>query len=297
MKTGFHFKTIWVIESLPNGEYRTGKELYDDVLYYKHIQDPNVLVEFVEVTDKSSLKEQLGKILLTLKSTGQIPLIHFETHGNKEGLELKSGDFVLYEDLCQILREINILTQNNLFVIVAACNGAYLSFILKNSLTMPCPFWGICGPSVKINAVDIIAGYSAFYDEAFISANMNAALDRLKQSIPHHANNFNIWNSEYMFVHAFKHYLHDYCNSNAVDQRTKSILQQVQSGLNDTFSAEKIESYVRERLGTENGQRQEFERMKALFFMHNLYPGVSSLPNPSFGEMMKFRLLEKEITQ
>jgi len=297
LHTGFGFKTIWLLESLPDGQYHTGRELHRTVLLPRQREDPGLLVEFVDIPNRAALFGALEKIRSTLASTGQVPLIHLETHGDKKGVSLKSGEHVLYEELCPVLRKINVLAQNNLFVVVAACNGVYLSFILSNSLTDPSPFWGVCGPSVEISAGDVIDGYSAFYGEALVSADMNAAIGRLKQAIPHHADKFNIWNSEYLFMLAFRHYLHVHCNPKAIDQRAESIVKEARAGLGTALDAEQCDRYVRERLGTEDGQKREFERMITRFFMHDIYPRNPSLPSPSFEDMRRIRLVEKDAQQ
>lgn len=282
LHTGFGFKTIWLLESLPDGEYHTGRELYRTVLLPRRRENPGLLVEFVDIPNRKALFRALKKIRSTLASTGQVPLIHLETHGDEKGMSLKSGEFVRYEEICPVLRTINVLAQNNLFVVVAACNGAYLSFILSNNLTDPCPFWGVCGPSVEISAGDIIDGYAAFYHKALDSADMNAAINRLKEAIPRHADKFNIWNSEFLFLLAFRHYLQAYCSSAAIDQRTEAMVKKAKADLGEALDAGKCKRYVRERLGTEDGQRRDFERMRESFFMHDIYPKNPSLPSPSF---------------
>ena len=297
LRTGFGFKTIWVLESLPNGEYRTGKALYENVLLPMHSKDPGLLVEFLDVPNRIALLDALETIRSTLESTGDVPLVHMETHGNQEGVGLKSGECVRYEEICPTLRRINILGRNNLFIVVAACHGVHLSFILRDLLAEPCPFWGVCGPSEEISAGDIIDGYSAFYGEALASADMNAALSKLKQAIPRHADKFNIWNSEYLFLLAFRHYLHHCCNADAVKQRAKAIIDEAQAGLRNTLDTTECANYVRKRLGTEAGQAQEFERMKRRFFMHDLYPQDSSLPSPSFEDMRTVKLIGEGVNQ
>lgn len=290
MMTGFGFKTIWVIESLFDGDYRTGKELYDDVLYYKHVQDPSVLVEFVEVTDKAQLFATLARITDDLRKTGNVPLLHIETHGSKEGLVLKSGESVRYEELLPALRTINVIAQNNLFVVAAACEGGYLSFVLRESLTSPCPFWGICGPSVEVSAQDVFKGYSAFYAELLVSSDAKNALVKLQEAIPAHGDKFNIWNAEYLFLLAFRHYADSLCTGEALQTRVNALVTAAFALLGEGLDTEGYRRYVEELLGTPDGQRQQFELLKTKFFLHDIYPGNRHLPNPDFDHAMKVLL-------
>ena len=292
LKTEFGFRTIWVIESLPEGEYRTGKELREDVLYYLQIKDPGLYVEFVEVEGRTDLFVALATVKSTIERTGQVPLLHLETHGAVEGLSLKSGEFVRYDDLFLPLREMNILVQNNLFVVVAACSGAHLIQIINPSARSP--VWGFCGPSKEVTAQDIFRGYKAFYKEAVTTGDMNRALSQLKAAIPHCADLFHIWNSEYLFLHAFRRYLTDWCSPQAIDRRTDAIIAKSKADLGDAPNWREYERNIRTRLGTEEGQRREFDRLKRHFFFHDLYPRVDALPNPSFEMAMELRVNDGE---
>ena len=289
MRTTFGFKKIWVIESLPDGEYRTGKVLYDDVLFYKNLQNPNLLVEFVEVHNRKDVTTVLERITDNLRTTGHIPLLHFETHGNKDGMGLKNGDFIGHEELLPFLREINILTKHNLLVVVSACNGAYLTKILANSLTLPCPVWGICGPSESISAGDLVTGYSAFYNELLVPSNLNSAITKLRQSIPKHADKFSILNSEYLFMGAFDKYIQNMCTPDSVEKRTKAIIDATRTLSDNSVNFEQKEAKVRALLGTQEGQKQCYNFLKGKFFMHDRYPGEASLPDPPFEMAMKIR--------
>ncbi len=297
MQTGFGFKTIWVIESLPDGDYRTGKELYDDVLCYKQIQHPGFLIEFIDVADRLQLFAALGRITNDLRQTGNVPLLHIETHGSKEGLTLKSSEFVRYEELLPAFRTINVLAQNNLFVVVAACEGGYLAFVLRESLTSPCPFWGICGPSVEISAGDVLKAYSAFYEQLLVSSDAKQALAELQQAIPAHGAKFNIWNAEYLFLLAFRHYVENLCKGSTLQTRVNGIVAIAFALVGDRLDVEGYRRYIEDLLGTPDGQRQQFEFLKTKFFLHDIYPGHEELPNPKFEHAMKLLLRDKEVHQ
>lgn len=291
MEHGFGFNTIWVIDSVPDGERKTGEELYE-FLCLKNLRDRNFIIEFIKVQDRRSLFESLERVKSKLLEKGQIPLLHFDMHGSAEGLQLKSGDFVRYEELLPLLREINILTQHNLFLMVAACEGVYFIRILIGNLSKPAPFWGICGPAVEIYPDDVIKGYSAFYDEVLTSGDLNAALEKLKQAIPHQAEKIGIESSVELFMKAFKGYLETYCTPEAVDERVNKIMGAVKGecepvvGIIDSAESH-FREYVKFQLGTKEGQQMAFEKKKAIFFLHDRYPTNKDLPNPSFDLIIK----------
>ncbi|MFA6242941.1 MAG: hypothetical protein WC655_18520 [Candidatus Hydrogenedentales bacterium] len=289
MNTGFGFKTIWVIESLPDGDYRTGRELYDDTLVFYNIRDPELCVEFVEVVDRAGLFSVLQQVKSRVQQTGQVPLLHLEAHGDVDGLQLKHGEFITFEELMAPLRDINILVQNNLFVVVAACRGAHL--IKGIDLDKRSPVWGFCGPSREISADDVHHGYRAFYEEAVTSANMNLALAKLKEAIPHCADHFHLLNSEYLFLLAYREYFTQTTTPQAIEERINRLSATLRAELPGPMDWHEAERMLQVRFGTEEGWRSDFERLKANFFFHDLYPAGASLPNPTYEDAMRFTML------
>lgn len=290
MRTICGFKTIWVIESLPAGDYCTGKTLYEDVLRYKNFNKPKLIVELIDVQDRKNLIDVLEKISEDSKSTGHTQLLHLETHGNTEGMSLKNSDFIRYEELLPCLREINVLSQHNLFIVVAACQGAYMAKLLADKLTLVCPFWGICGPSDTISAEDLIKGYTAFYDELLLPSSFGDALAKLKQAIPNHGVKFTILNSEYLFMVAYKNYLESKCSKEAVEKRIRAMVVKSAGNRAEYLNVEDLERRARSSFGTVAGQQLDFDFLKEKFFLHDIYPRNELLPNPSFEMMMKIKL-------
>jgi len=107
----------------------------------------------------AQLFDLLEEIADNVKKHDEMPLLHFETHGSKEGLTLTNA-YVSYIELLPDLRKINVLTCNNLFIIVAACQGVYLRDILIPSLGEAAPFWGVCGPRDEPNGPVLLEAYT-----------------------------------------------------------------------------------------------------------------------------------------
>lgn len=222
LSTRMGFRTVWVVESLPEGDRRTGKELYDDVLYYENVKDPEIYIQFRRVENRTGLSLVQREIKSTVKKTRQVPLLHLDTHGNTLGIQLKSGEFVRFEGMIPWFRSMNKRSQNNFFVVVAACHGAYL--VQHINPTQPSPFWGICGPSEEIKPTDVVTGYQAFYAELFKTQSLNSALLAFNREAPSQANKVHIWNSEYLFRECFQKYLSDFCTPGKIEGRTQAML-------------------------------------------------------------------------
>lgn len=292
LKTSFAFSSVWVIQSLRETDFKSGKQIHNMIQTLAKGKYSWLQVEFVEVDDKKGLFETLSRIKSSFQDTGKIPLIHFETHGDQDGLELRSGEFVPYTDLCPLFREINILTKNNLFIVSATCHGGHLAFLLHGSITEPCPFWGILGETERVSQLDVVSGYSAFYRELLDSVNINSALCKLNEAVSDGVE-FEVWNSEYLFMLAFKYYLENTSTPDAMEQRTEALLKESGISPGDTANLLVAKSIIHQCIGTEEGHRMAFEKRKKAFLMHDIYPG-ESLPDPSFDTMKSFQLVKRE---
>lgn len=123
---------IFVIQSLPNDDRPTGKELYDDVIR-RHIDflQPESLKmthAFFDPQDKTAFIEILKYIKTNSSYLAGGLLIHFEIHGNsnQDGLVFADQSFMSWTELVELLRPINVETSNNLFITLATCYGRYL---------------------------------------------------------------------------------------------------------------------------------------------------------------------------
>lgn len=169
----FNFNKIYIIESL-NPREQSGKDLYDDLLRWKI---KNLKSELIQVEDKSEFYEAIFHIIEEHKNFGYYPMLHVEVHGNKNGIELKSKEFINWEDFYQLLMEINMHLGNHLFLTLAVCNGAYL--MRQIQLDKPSPFFGFIGSFEESSIEDLMIRYNEFYKELLESLDVYSATKRL----------------------------------------------------------------------------------------------------------------------
>jgi hypothetical protein len=158
-----------------------GKRLYEDTLVWKGIKVDGIKCELSQPKNTFSFFEVLEKIRYEA-TNGVFPIVHIEAHGSKDGLEVASGDFVEWEAFRKSLTEINISCQNNLTVIMAACEGIYLFQIVQP--IHRAPFCVLIGPKRKVTAGELEKDYSSFYSELLESFDGNKALDKLNSNSP-----------------------------------------------------------------------------------------------------------------
>jgi hypothetical protein len=81
------------------------------------------------VETRKQLFRRLATIRRDVLAGGIYPLLHFEAHGNRIGLEVGKGDrqvIVKWQEIADELRKINVLTRNNLMVSVATLRELHL---------------------------------------------------------------------------------------------------------------------------------------------------------------------------
>src|SRR5688572_22519897 len=122
----FEFNCIYVIESLPEFETKTGTILYEDLLRRITYKIDFLKSSLIRVENKIDLFTELEKIKSLALKGGHFPYLHFEVHGSIKGLVLPSRELVTWLELSNRLREINIIIRNNLFVSFATCFSAYI---------------------------------------------------------------------------------------------------------------------------------------------------------------------------
>ncbi len=91
--------TIIIIESLFDGEHKTGSELYNDYIRRQIDFNPNkahLNHQFITVNSKNDFNDYLQYILVNSEYMNHGILIHLEMHGsgNRNGLILKNNELL-----------------------------------------------------------------------------------------------------------------------------------------------------------------------------------------------------------
>lgn len=179
MKDTINFNKVYIIQSLFENDKKTGTNLYNDLLRWHEYQLKPFSSELIDVYDKKSFKESLDLIKRNIEQEKQIPYIHFEIHGNREGFVISSNENISWNELADKLREINILIKNNLFISLATCYGAYIF----NALTPfdKVPFYAYIGPDGEIFENDIEVCFNSYFEILLREFDFRPALEALNK--------------------------------------------------------------------------------------------------------------------
>lgn len=172
-----HFSKIVILESLAEG--KTGRRLCEDLRPINIQKARNIEIEYFEVDTKEVFLAQLVSLEEEAKK-GHWPILHIECHGLEDttGICLANGECLSWVELKSYLTAINIATQCNLLVVLAACYGGNMVQIIQPIERAPC--LAMLSPTKEIYPDEILKPLTAFYTELFYSLNLNAALNKLR---------------------------------------------------------------------------------------------------------------------
>lgn len=267
MSSGNIFSKLWVIESLPQGELRTGKRLVESQLEDAKRTHPTLKVALEQPTTKSAFLIVLEKIRIE-SSKGEYPMIHLECHGCQRGLEVASGELVEWDELRNLLIEINRSCQLNLMIVVAACNGAHL--IKVATALDAAPFWAIIGSEAEVSAGDIQDNFGEFYKSFFDELDGDKAIEILNQGKSRQKRQYHFLSAEGLFSRAYLKYYKNYCIGKGKKERIESLTSQaMQNAIVQKRGVNWARKQVKKGLATED---QHFEKLKSRFFFIDIYP-------------------------
>ena len=217
--TGFVFNKIVIIESLSSDDIKTGSILKISIDQCSSSVGLNLPVDYISCQSRQDILDSLDQIVVKAKAYGEIPIVHFECHGNSQiGLFCADDSVVDWNDLKIYLTRINEATAFNLLAVFSACHGGH--FLKNLSPLAPCPCWAMIGPTDEFDAADAMGGFRSFYRTAIETRDIGLAASALKG----HSLSEGKWliqHCEIWFEVVVKNYILRLCDKNAVRQRTK----------------------------------------------------------------------------
>ncbi|MGI4833265.1 MAG: hypothetical protein ACRYFK_07370 [Janthinobacterium lividum] len=155
------FDYFLIIESLPEGETKTGNELYTSIIR-RRAEQIGFGSRYVHINDFEEFKSLCGEIVSVCNDLNKFPLLHIEVHGSENFMHFASGEKIHWIIVSNFLSKINDLSKNNLFLVLASCYSINLVRAL-NILTFP-PFYLLIAPSGKVSPQNIEEGFVQFYE-------------------------------------------------------------------------------------------------------------------------------------
>jgi hypothetical protein len=171
------YNGVVVIQSLPDREIQTGRELYDSIISRRCSQTSKASY-FYDPNSRREFFDALNEVCANVIHDDLFPIIHFEMHGSPRGLQMKNGEMVSWQDFQDHCRLINVQVKNQLLITLAACCGCHIWEMID--IKKPAPYWGYFGPREEILASTLMDDFSDLYDLLLSTENMDEALDQIK---------------------------------------------------------------------------------------------------------------------
>lgn len=178
MKEEIFYNHIYILDSLLPEDEKTGSELFTQ-LKYLHFGNAFFHVTRYEIKNVRDLLLALSYIDLSI-STSNLPLLHFEMHGIKEGILLSDGTIIRWKNLVKVLRKINVKTQNNLYIVFNTCFAAYIQKYID--IKLPAPFYGFIAPLNEVNANQLNQDFIKFYKYLISYKSFDKAIESLHET-------------------------------------------------------------------------------------------------------------------
>jgi hypothetical protein len=133
---------IWIVESLPEGESRSGKRLWDELDDHCSAHPVNLRIGYLEAPSADVLIGYLDDLCLDIQASGRNAILHIECHGSDDatGLILGDGSYLGWDELKPKLEAINIASRFNLILILGCCYGGYFGQTAEFPLIGPAQF-------------------------------------------------------------------------------------------------------------------------------------------------------------
>lgn len=261
-----HFSRIVVIESLPNGEAKTGSVIHGYIEAQIRENNLPLSVVFRQCESKVEFLSILDNVHKEIVSNNEYPWIHIECHGSsaEDGIVLSNGDLITWQELKPKFTKINLACKCNLMVVIAACNGAHLTEVLQPEDRAPC--WGLLGATNELYPDDLLASFRVFYSSLLSSLNGDVALIALRKVIEERNLSFMLVTALDFFQEVYSGYLSEYCTEKAYWRRAKNMKKGDIKGVT-------VQDLVLKLKEQEPG---EFQKFKNNFFMCDLYPENSA---------------------
>jgi hypothetical protein len=263
----FHeFHKMWVIESLREGDLKTGTRLFEDRLLPAQSRHRNLEVVHRSPTSKSELVKVLETIRDEALHQGLYPLIHFDCHGDLTCLQMTNGDQLTWEELRLHLIAINLAYRCNLLIVVAACNGIHL---IKCSTQLDrAPFYAVIGAKTDVKAGEIDRDFQAFYSVFF---NGDDALRVLNNNGKEGSERtYHFVSSAGIFASAYRTYYSDHCVGKGLAARREELLTTLLASLEVKKRGFRwLRKMIKEALSHED---EHFVELRDRFFFLDKFP-------------------------
>ena len=246
---------IFILESLRKNDPKTG-EMVHNFLNKNGIEN-----EFRIFRSKKELIDLLEAIKIKTAADHIQPFVHFDCHGNDEGIGVvmknEKEELITWKEIRTMFRDIYMASKQKSVICMSSCEG--FNMVKLVAQCEPCPYDYVCGSFEKISFEDSYHGYTKFY-ELILNGKpiFEAAVEVHNTEIEPNLKFLGI-NSMTLFKLAIDGYIDKECTAEKLEQRKINIKKKFGS-----MTESQMDSL--EYIYSLEGQKEILERCAATFF-------------------------------
>ena len=257
------FNYVVILDSIPEGELNTARRLFQDLDICATAYSPTPGIAYLRVENEYQLFDYLEQLRGQNEQNHAFPLLHIESHGYEDGLQLADRSLVSWEHLKKGLIPLNVSMRLNLMVVLASCFGGALTKALD--LSDRAPVWGLIGPTQEVSVGEVEKDFGTFYRTLFSTGSPKAAMDALNKVSPQSL--YFRTTAEGFFYRVWQNYKEKLCTPEKLKMRARRMRKRAKklkiSPLPKTVEFKK--RLVRE-------EPDVFNKFRDCYFMCDLYP-------------------------
>lgn len=219
LDTIFSFNSIIWISSFPSEEAGIVRRMIESMETLS--TEKEFGFQQIHVKSTLELEDLLNELTHHAMERGMKPLLHFDMHGNEtEGLYIEEEKaFVSWNNLAEMLRELNAATGNNLCIVGAACYG--LRAIMPIQLSEPTPFFILLAPEHEVSLGFLEQNIPAFYRSVMEADGIDSPFEN------HLSSKFKYFHCEKMLFIVIGKYISQQCRGKGKQARIERFLTEL----------------------------------------------------------------------
>jgi|GEM_PF-2053019 len=216
-------KKIFIIQSL-----KTTDAIKSGELLSKKVQ--NIIeVEFYNVETSIEVYNIIDAIKTEISGNKETYVVHFDCHGNENGIGLfdtkDTLTFIKWEELREQFRELYLITKQKPIISFSSCKGLNVMKLIAQF--KPCPYEFITGSLKKIDFQESIDGYELFYKMLNSGETLENSMNSIREKYPNL--DFMAFTTQKLVQLAWDNYLKTQISPEKVIQRKRDIINEVVS--------------------------------------------------------------------
>lgn len=169
---------VAIIDGLPDAQRKQCK-ISENLTHYLA---SNGIEQMLSLCDDRDMFYNTMEYFKTLAKAGKKFCLHIICHGDQNGIGINksSDEMIIWEGFTKILAEINTFMEDKLIINMTSCYGLHgIKIVDENSAENP--FFGLIGPSKKINVKKAIEINEFYYSKQLKGKQIQKIIEEINE--------------------------------------------------------------------------------------------------------------------